>query len=212
MNAYLRFVDAARNHPGIQGLILGGSRARQLESEDSDTDVYLIIEDSLSSDEIARLKQDLIQEFGSAIRLDLSYHAFQTLSGFENYAVYGTEFMWDRYSLVNAKLEFDKTDGRLARVLQTKQRLTDAEKDIGMNRYFPAYLNKVYRSVVCSQRNQQLGALLNAATSIDFLLGSLFTLHHRVPPYLKYLAWELEHDPLAAIDTLELIRLLAEYR
>ena len=204
------FVDNARTRTEVQGLILAGSRARELESDDSDTDVYVIIDDSMSQHDVERLRREMIQSYGNQLSLDLSYHAIQTVSGFKEYAFYGTEFMWDRYSLVNTQLEFDNTDGRVTEALQAKQRLTDTEQDIGMERYFTAYLNKAYRSMVCAQREQPLGAQLNAVTSIDFLLGSLFTLHHRVPPYYKYLRWELEHAPMTAINTVELIEALQD--
>ncbi len=57
-------------------------------------------------------------------------------------------------------------------------------------------VNAVYRSFKCLKRQDELGARLEAAVSISFLLEFLFALESRHAPFAGYLERELQTYPL----------------
>ena len=68
------------------------------------------------------------------------------------------------------------------------------------------YVNQLYRSLKNARVGEELGSLLDAQESIPWFLQFVFTVHGRVRPYNKWLAWELREHPLPVDVDLELLR------
>ncbi|MGH7203631.1 MAG: hypothetical protein ACREHC_04275, partial [Candidatus Levyibacteriota bacterium] len=128
--------------------------------------------------------------------IDLSNKALQTLQAFEKYAAIGKSFSWDRYNLVHAKVEIDKTDGKITQLLQQKATLSQKETKLLINDHLGDYITHVYRSLRSYEAGNKTASHLDATESIHHLLTTLFALHNRVRPFNKYLEYELTHYPL----------------
>ncbi|MGI8419286.1 MAG: hypothetical protein ACR2LN_01430 [Candidatus Levyibacteriota bacterium] len=193
---YNLFLNDAQTDPNILGVILAGSRRFGLQNKDSDCDTYLIFKDTVTPAVIRRYKKDYEKKY-EKLTIDLSNKALQTRKTFEHYAQIGKSFAWDRYNLVHAKVEIDKTEGEITQLLQQKAFLSPKETTALINDHLGDYITHVYRSMRSYDADKKTAALIDAAESIHYLLTTLFALHNRVRPFNKYLEFELTTYPLA---------------
>jgi predicted nucleotidyltransferase len=196
---YTAMIEDAKTDDNILGIILAGSRARGLQNKQSDCDIYIIFKDVVTQDRIVQYDKTYIEKYGGQLRLDISNKALQTISEFAHYAELGTSYYYDRYNLVHSKIEFDKTNGKIANLLQKIETLTKDEQATIVHNNLGDYISLVYQSIKSNEADRKVAASLDTAESIQYLLASLFALHDRVRPYNKYLEWELIKYPLAQL-------------
>lgn len=108
---------------------------------------------------------------------------------------------WSRYSLAWLEPQLDKT-GEVADALRDGVHVDPATAGEPLD----AYVNSYYRSLKNARLGLELAALLDAQDSVRWFLEFAFTVHGRLRPYNKWLAWELEHQPLPS-NNLSLARL-----
>lgn len=185
--AFDTLVGRAHDDPGIVGLVLSGSRAREgMATDRSDFDVYLVTGPRSRGDGtwVTTRSQQVDQ-------------IVMTLEEFRAHALPGTAEEWNRYSFAHAKVMLDRLDGEITRLAAAKGGLAEAEADALARTMLGVYLNSLYRSAKSHRDGRQLESRLDAAETIPPLLGMIFALNRRVRPYNKYLRWELEHHPLS---------------
>jgi predicted nucleotidyltransferase len=174
---------AADTDPGIRGVVLSGSAARDLRGPHSDVDVFVVVDDRSGRATSRTAEIDTI-----IVALD------------ELRAVPGPptddERWWTRYAFADAEVLLDRTDGELAALIAAWAMLTDAEVEATLVAYLDGYLNFLYRSLKADRDGRALERRLDAAESVAWLLWTIFALHGRVRPYNKYLRHELARRPL----------------
>jgi len=119
-----------------------------------------------------------------------------TLSEFENYAAFDTDFEWDRYNFAHLKAEIDRTGGKIQKIIDEKSLIPNERIKPIVENNLGGYINLYYRSLKNFRDGNLLASLMDATESIPFLLTALFAMNGRVKPYNKYLKWELTHFPL----------------
>ena len=123
---------------------------------------------------------------------------------------FGTEDWYHRWSFAWAPVLLDRTDGDIAEGCLRQATLTETERDhvlFDADR-LDGYVNYAYRSLKNDRDGRRVEARLDAAESIPWLLDTVFALHRRVRPYMKYLPWELRTHPLPGWDAEPTLRLL----
>ncbi|WP_049574842.1 hypothetical protein [Streptomyces sp. SBT349] len=186
--AFETFVARAEADPALAGLILYGSRAYPgMPTAHSDHDVIAVLRDGVPSPltELHGLRTP---------RLDV---VVMTLAEFRRRGTAQDPDDWARYTYVRARLLADRLGGELGEILDRKRTLAPDEARAALDRYLDAYANQLYRSLKNHRDGRPGAGHLDAAASVPFALQVLFALHGRVTPYAKYLAWELESEPLS---------------
>lgn len=175
----------AENDPNIRGLVLSGSGARQMRTEHSDLDVYVVLEDATG------------QETTKTPEIDTIVVSLAELREVSPPPDDGGGW-WFRYSFADAQVLLDRTGGELAHLLHAQATLTDDEVAATLDGYLDGYLNFYYRSLKSDREGRLLERRLDAVESVSWLLWTVFALHGRVRPYNKYLRHELAVRPLPA--------------
>lgn len=184
----------------VLGAFLSGSRGKGFATVHSDYDVVVIVRDGTLARCEARYP------FRYAAGIDCVLH---DLTGFRNYAAYGSSEAWNRYDFAHTEVLFDRT-GDLPRLLGAKGRVPETHQQELLRGSLDAYVNGLYRSLKCLRNTSVLGARLEAAVSISALLTFVFALEGRHAPFPGYLECELsryplEHLPLHPDELLSLI-------
>src|SRR5919197_5814624 len=184
---YDKLVEDARTDEWVLGLILTGSRGRgAFVRADSDWDVRLVVSD----DALVECERRYATAHGSTVEV-----AVYSLRQFEQAGEIGSATEWDRYSYVHAEVVLDK-DGTIGRLVAEKSVVPEpAAREIAA-RELDTYINAYYRSAKNTRLGLTVEAHLDAVESIPPFLTTLFSLHGRVRPFNRYLAWELESFPL----------------
>lgn len=183
------FLALAREDPRIVGVVLTGSRARDvMRRADSDWDLRVFVADGEE-----RLAADLQTPHGSTLEI-----AATTVSGFRDVP------HWDRYAYTHARVLIDKLGGAVGELVDSKGRLSAAEADRHSRAALDSYMNSLHRSLKSSRLGLGLQSRLDACESVTWLLEAVFAFEQRVRPFHKYLAWELETHPLAEWEGLQL--------
>ncbi|MEV5976920.1 hypothetical protein [Streptomyces sp. NPDC052114] len=186
-NAFETYVTRAEADPGVVGLVLSGSRAREdMATEHSDHDMYVITADDAETTDLAGLRSPELD----AVVLPLSR--------FRTRGLPGDAYAWDRYAFVHCRVLLDRLDGGVAELVARKATLTPEEARRLAADSLDAYINSLYRSAKSHRDGRRRAAHLDAAESVPWFLTALFALHGRVRPYNKYLEWELARYPLGA--------------
>jgi hypothetical protein len=172
----------------VLGLLVGGSRGKGFATDASDWDVYLVLSDDVPvEDVLAGL--DLTES-----RLDLC--GALTLDEFVAYAEVGSPDEWKRYYVAHLKPTFDRTGGTLQQLCDDKEFLPSDLARARAEALLDGYVNSYYRSLKNARDANMLASGLDAAESVTHLVALAFTAERRVPPYNKFLAWELAGHPL----------------
>ena len=195
---YQQFLQDASIDENILAVILAGSRAKGVATDDSDWDVYIVCADSYTTQQMANLRKSIEEKY-KYVKIDLSNKALQTLSDFSKYAKLETEYDWDRYNLVHAKIEIDKTKGEIAQIVSMLETVSADEQKFLIDHNLGEYITHVYRSMKSYEAGDNVASALDAAESVKYLLTTLFALGNRVRPYNKYVFWELSHYPLVEL-------------
>jgi hypothetical protein len=179
---------AARRDPDTLGIILHGSRGAGVGDERSDYDLVWVLTDT----EYER-RQDSGEPLG-----DVTYAGGRKLVEIDftcprRLADTGTP-EWVIQGLAPARVLLDKS-GEVTACWQALVALPEKGAREQIAELFDGYLNAFYRSMKAAHRGNELGARLQAAESIIYLVRTLFALERRRTPF---------HDRLAgALDSLE---------
>lgn len=173
----------------VLGVVVGGSRGKGLVTLASDWDVYLVLVDGVTKETLLR-KLDL-----SHPRLDLC--AAFTLDEFAKYALPQTTEEWNAYNFAHLTPTLDRTGGLLQELCNAKEFIPEELARERGAAVLDAYINSYYRSMKNHRDGNIPASCLDAAESVPRLVAFAFTAELRVPPYNKFLAWELATHPLA---------------
>jgi hypothetical protein len=182
--AYRAFLESAATDENVVGVVLSGSRgAGVFVTDRSDFDVFVVTREP--DDRWAFV-------YGSAVEM-----VALTLDAFETYALPGGRDAWNRPAFLFAKVEIDRLDGGIGRIVEHKRRLTpDEAKSIAADS-LDDYINTLLRALKNLEAGRELEGRLDAAETIPPLLTTAFALEGRVRPFNKWLRHDLEREPLA---------------
>jgi hypothetical protein len=174
------------DEPDVAGLVLTGSMARHgMATEHSDVDMFVVL---FAPNEGRRRV--------STPRVDLPICTLDELRDVPAPPDPDPDGWWERYAFAHSRILVDHTDGELCRLIESWATLSGIESKRILESYLDGYLNYVYRSLKSSRDGRELSARLDAAESLSWGLTVVFAFERRIRPYNKYLAWELEHQPL----------------
>ncbi len=173
--------------PDVLGALLSGSRGKGFATTHSDYDVVIVVRDG------ALNKCHTRYPFRYAASIDCIIH---DLTGFRSHTAFGSPEAWSRYDFAHMELLFDHT-GELPGLIEQKGRVPDEHREAVLRASLDAYINSLYRSLICVRNGNDLGARLEAAVSVSALLTFLFALEGRHAPFPGYLELELTRYPLA---------------
>jgi hypothetical protein len=182
----------------LLGLALSGSAGRGTETEHSDVDLLVVLDDSdadAGPDGVASPPADLAGLAAPGLELiPVGIGRLERLAEFED------EQWGHRWSYAWAPCVLDRTSGRIETALRRQQMLSAGEVStiLLVRRRLDAWINLLYRALKSRRDGRELEARLDAAESVPLLLEVVFALEGRMRPYNSYLAWSLEHHPLAA--------------
>jgi predicted nucleotidyltransferase len=174
-----------RQDPTIVGLVLTGSAARGLATENSDADVIVVRDEAAAG--LRVIREEAIDEIP------------MTLAEIETVLPIGSSGAWIRWQFAWAKVLRDNTDGRIAAAIQRQAILAPEEQThvlTGLGR-LDEFINFAYRSLKSHRDKRPLQARLDSAESVAPFLDVIFAFEARVRPYNKYLPWELREHPLS---------------
>lgn len=185
-SAFEHLLAVAQADPRVVGLVLGGSRGKDVSyvTEHSDYDAYLIVDDASALDEYAAR---FPTSHGDPVEAILV-----TLDSFRDHALPGSGSEWNAYTFVHVTPLLDKLDGEIANIVAEKACRNPASAAGPLD----GYINMYYRAAKNHRDGLQREARLDAAESIPWFLDFLFTACGRVRPYNKWLPWELTNYPL----------------
>jgi predicted nucleotidyltransferase len=197
---YKRLLEQAEADDNIIGFFLAGSRAKNTVTPNSDWDTYLI-----AKDEVA-------EEYKSNLKTTLLKPKVYSLSDFRDYATYGSGSEWARYGFSYLKVQVDKLNGDIQKMVDEKASLPKDEADRLIDKSAGSFVNSVYRSIKNHRDERQTASWLDAIECIAPFLTAAFALEGRLRPYNKYLEWELENHPLNVLNIShsELIELIKQ--
>ncbi len=173
----------------VLGFVVFGSRGAGLfATEGSDYDVFLILE---------RADPSWVTRHGDPVEI-----VPILLADFDRYALEGSPFAWNRPSFLRVRVEIDRLDGGITRMIERKSRLEDAEIARIAPTALDDYVNALFRSLKNARLGLSLASRLDASDSIGPLLTFLFAVDGRVPPFAKYLEVDVAERPLPVADIL----------
>jgi predicted nucleotidyltransferase len=184
--AYAALLERARVDPAVVGVVVFGSRAAgRYATEASDVDAFVVVD---GSPEAAAEWQT---PHGSLVEVWA-----MTLDAFRAHALPGDAAAWNRPALIRARVDLDKLDGEIGRIVDRKRRLEPDEARALVDSALDDAINSMYRALRNLEGGRELGGRLDALESVGPLLTTVFALEGRVRPFNKWLAFELEQDPL----------------
>ena len=178
--AFDELLVRAEADPSVAGVVLTGSRARDLATEHSDADVLVIVSERGGRSSTTSRTPELDTIVMTPTELaDVSDR-------------------WQRYAYRGAQVLLDRLEGRIADMVRAQGTLTLAEQDAWVREQLDGYINFIYRA----RKNRRAGrhdlARLEEIEAAPWFLWTLFALYGRVRPYNTYLRWELDTHPLPA--------------
>jgi hypothetical protein len=190
--AYRAFLESAAADENVVGAVLSGSRgAGVFVTDRSDFDVFVVTREPDDRWPFV---------YGSAVEM-----VALTLDSFETYALPGGRDAWNRPAFLFAKVEIDRLDGAIARIVERKRRLTPDEAKTIAAESLDDYINALLRSLRNLEAGRELEGRLDAAETIPPFLTTAFALEGRVRPFNKWLRHDLEREPLAIEGLVERI-------
>ena len=188
--AYDEFLTAARVDDNVVGVVLSGSRAAgAFVTDRSDFDVFVILR-----------KPDHRRKFVYASAVE---QVTLTVEDFETYALPGGRDAWNRPAFLFARVELDRLDGAIERMVERKRRLTADETRALAAESLDDYINTLFRSLRNLEAGRDLEGRLDGIETIAPMLRAIFELHGRVRPFNKWLRYDLEREPLEFDGLLE---------
>lgn len=133
----------------------------------------------------------------------------QPLDEFRHHGLPGSESEWNRPTFLHVRVEIDKLDGEIHRLVADKARLAPDEARKVASAALDDYVNSLYRSLRNDAAGRALAARLDALESIEPLLVTLFAFDGRVRPFNKWLEYDVQRQPLSFPDVVERMESLA---
>lgn len=131
---YGELVRRAEADENVLGLILAGSRGTGIfVTERSDFDTYVVLRSPES---------DWGAGHGEAVEVWP-----MTIDEFRQHALVGAPDPWNRPTFLYARVEIDKPDGEIHRLVEEKRRMTPGEVDRIVPETLDGYINSLYRSL-----------------------------------------------------------------
>jgi predicted nucleotidyltransferase len=144
--AYAAILERAREDPTVVGVIVFGSRgAGALVVDDSDVDAMMIVAGTTA--EAKRWST----EHGSEVEVWA-----MTLDEFRVHALPGTPTAWNRPTFLRVRIDLDRLDGEIGRIVERLRRLSADEAAALADTALDDYINSLYRSL----RNLEGGRVL----------------------------------------------------
>ena len=190
--------NLADHGDGFLGLVLSGSAGREMATDRSDLDAFIILSDEAAADRTTSRSPDVDE-------IPWSLPELATVGAF------GTEAWWYRWSCAWAPVLLDRTGGEVAAAVRRQATLTPDEADGVLIEHdrLDGWVNFAYRALKSDRDARTLEARLDAAESVPWLLDVVFAVAGRVRPYNKYLPWELRTHPVDGWPADELLGLVA---
>ena len=183
---YAALLERARSDPSVVGIVVFGSRAAGPFVEPaSDVDCFVIVDGS----------EDQTRPWQTPHGSPVEAWAVK-LDAFSRHALPGDPMTWNRPAFIRARVDLDKLDGEIGRIVERKRRLDPAEANELAATSLDGAINSIYRALRNLEGGRRLGGRMDALASIDPLLTTVFALEGRVRPFNKWLVYELETDPL----------------
>jgi predicted nucleotidyltransferase len=184
--AYRELLERARTDPAVVGVVVFGSTAAgPYATPASDVDAFVIVD---GSDEDARAWST---PHGSPVEV-----WSMTLDEFRAHALPGDASEWNRPALIRARVDLDALGGDIGRIVDRKRRLTGDEARRVAAHELDGAINSLDRALRSAENGRELAARLDAQESIGPVLRFAFAVEGRVRPFNKWLAFELETEPL----------------
>jgi hypothetical protein len=152
----------------------------------SDYDVYIVLREP--SDRYPFI-------YGSRIEM-----ISQPLDEFRTHGLPGSGKEWNRPTFQHARVEVDKLDGEIRRLVDEKAQLRPDEARTIAAEALDGYINMLLRSLRNGEAGRAVASRLDATESIPFLLTALFAFDGRVRPFNKWLEYEVRRQPVAFPD------------
>jgi hypothetical protein len=163
--------------PDVLGLVLTGSRATGFITPTSDYDLAFVVSDEAA----ARYKAtDSYPLRGHSVTPPISTKDIWSQGLTEFCAEARSRDTLPDWSI--ALVLFDR-NGSLTTFMDMLRRIPSEEQPRLTAAYYDAYLNSLYRSLKCWRRGNVLGARLEAAESVNWMLHTLFALEGRWRPF-----------------------------
>lgn len=183
---YWELLARAKTDPAVVGVVVFGSRAAGPFAEPgSDVDCFVVVDGP--ADEAARWQTP----HGSPVEAWA-----MTLDTFRRHALPGDPMTWNRPAFIRARVDLDKLDGEIGRIVDRKRRLDPAEAGELAASAIDGAINSMYRALRNLEGARRLGGQMDALESIGPLLTAAFALEARVRPFNKWLVYELGVEPL----------------
>jgi hypothetical protein len=197
IRVYERLLERARADEEVLGLIVVGPRAVDTYvHEGSDVDAYLVTRTDDPGWQTAH---------GSLVEIWP-----MSLEAFRRHALVGERDAWARPAFLRARIDLDRLDGEIGRLVAAKVTLTDVEaREIAADS-LDGYLNLAYRSLRNLEAGRQLAGRLDGLASLESALTTAFALAGRVRPFNKWLVDELTRRPLDAGEVLGRVEAVAQ--
>ena len=172
--------------PDVIGLVLLGSRAIGTETAESDYDLIFMVTDAAAA-RYEQTKSEPKRGVNLPRPIDTVDIWNDTPSGLRVENV----ISWMLPTFAEAKVIYDRT-GEAARVIDALRQMPAemARKEIEDG--YGTYLNKLYRSLKCWRRGNELGGRMEAAETADALVRALFALEGHWRPYSSRLVYHLD--------------------
>jgi hypothetical protein len=187
---YRELLDRVAADPVVVGVVVFGSRgADAFITDESDVDAFVIVDGpKTKAHPYATNHGDPVEVWPI------------TLETFRTHALPGGPDGWNRPTFLRARVDVDKLDGEIGRIVERKRRLEPQEASALADTALDNYMNSLYRSLRNLEGGRMLEGRLDGLESIGGLLTTAFAFEGRVRPFNKWLPYELEAEPLRLPD------------
>ena len=190
---YEGLLERARTDPAILAFWLGGSRGMGRATEWSDYDIGILVAEEAYEGFCAELGIEGHSQADWRPGVDIVVRTFPM---FEKFADWNSDERGYRYMFAHLKALVDKT-GRAQPLIDEKARVPPEAAAPFVHASLDHALNQTYRALKCRRDGDPMASRLEAAAAVGPFLDAAFAIHgRRLRPYYKYLAWELEIEPL----------------
>lgn len=167
--AYVNIRAAAQHNDDVLGFVLTGSRGKGFENQWSDYDFALFV-----TGEAFPKYEMLYHKCPPGAHLYLF-----TLDTFAAHAAWNSDMQWQRYTWAHCSVEFDRSDGKIQRLLDEKSRVPGEHVDEYVRFSLHWFVNQVYHSIKSLRAGNMSAYRLEAAECIRPFLQAMFGTHDR---------------------------------
>jgi hypothetical protein len=191
---YRGVLERAQADPEVAGIVVFGSRAAgSFATATSDVDCFVVLaDDAIDPDRWQTNHGEPVETW--AIQL----------AAFRDHALPGSTTEWNRPAFLRARVDLDRLDGEIGRIVERKRRLTAEEAATVAGTALDDYLNSLYRALRNLDGGRSLEGRLDAFESVGPMLTTAFAFEGRVRPFNKWLRFELAAEPLVEPELADL--------